>query len=233
MALTDPSQFRGLTRLQDRFDRALAVVSLFHATSGYETVKRTLDIIGSGILLSASAPLLIAIAAAIKLNDGGPVFYWQHRVGRHGRLFRFPKFRSMRLDADQIRAKLMDRNHHGQSVTFKMKSDPRVTQVGRVLRRYSLDELPQLWCVLNGDMSLVGPRPPLPSEVENYTVAHRRRLDVQPGLTCIWQVSGRADIPFVRQVMLDVEYIESQSLKLDLQLLLTTIPAVVKGKGAY
>ena len=127
----------------------------------------------------------------------------------------------------------MKLNHHGDSLTFKMKRDPRVTAVGRVIRRFSLDELPQLVCVILGDMSLVGPRPALPAEVEHYSVADRRRLDVLPGLTCIWQVSGRADVPFVGQVKLDVEYIESQSLPLDLRLLLTTIPALVGGKGAY
>ena len=137
------------------------------------------------------------------------------------------------MDAEARKAALLARNDHGASVTFKMKRDPRVTRVGAVLRRTSLDELPQLWSVLRGDMSLVGPRPPVPSEVARYTPADRRRLDVRPGLTCLWQVSGRGDIPFPEQVELDAEYIESRGFWTDLRLLLRTIPAVVLGRGAY
>ena len=118
-------------------------------------------------------------------------------------------------------------------ITFKMKKDPRITWIGRIIRKLSIDELPQLWCVLKGDMSLVGPRPPVPSEVEKYTLSDRRRLDIKPGLTCIWQVSGRGDIPFKEQVKLDVQYIESQSIWLDIKIILLTVPAVLTGKGAY
>ena len=164
----------------------------------------------------------------------GPVLVWQTRVGRHGRLLRFPKFRSMRVDAEAVKAQLAAANQHGASgVTFKMKRDPRITAVGRLIRKLSIDELPQLWLVLTGDMSLVGPRPPVPSEVERYTVADRRRLDVKPGLTCTWQVSGRSDIPFDRQVELDVEYIQSRSVLVDIGLLARTVPAVLLGRGAY
>ena len=124
-------------------------------------------------------------------------------------------------------------NDHDESITFKMKRDPRVTWIGRIIRKLSLDELPQLWCVLKGEMSLVGPRPPVPSEVAQYTLADRRRLEAVPGLTCIWQVSGRGDIPFDQQVQLDVQYIESQSLWLDIKLLFRTVPAVLFGRGAY
>lgn len=215
------------------FERMFVVATLVAVTNGYSVSKRALDLVGGTLLLICSLPLMVAIAIAIKLDDRGPILHFQRRVGRHGSVFWFPKFRSMRLDADRIRKELMKLNHHGDSLTFKMKRDPRVTAVGRVIRRFSLDELPQLVCVILGDMSLVGPRPALPAEVEHYSVADRRRLDVLPGLTCIWQVSGRADVPFVGQVKLDVEYIESQSLPLDLRLLLTTIPALVGGKGAY
>lgn len=138
----------------------------------------------------------------------------------------------MVINAEEIKDRLLDQSDLGDSVTFKMKKDPRVTWVGRIIRKFSIDELPQLWCVLKGDISLVGPRPPVPREVAEYTLADRRRLDTTPGLTCTWQVSGRSDIPFEKQVELDVKYIESQSLTMDLLLLLKTIPAVLVGKGS-
>src|SRR5262249_49914706 len=145
------------------------------------------------------------------------------------REFTFPKFRSMVINAEQLKAGLLARNDHGDSITFKMKRDPRITWIGRIMRKFSIDELPQLWCVVRGTMSLVGPRPPLPSEVARYSLADRRRLDVTPGLTCIWQVNGRGDIPFDRQVELDIQYIESRSFWLDVCLLLRTIPVVLLG----
>ena len=195
--------------------------------------KRTMDVVGALALLILLLPVFALIGVMIKLEDPGPVLFWQDRVGQWGRLFRFPKFRSMVVDAEARKAKLLASNDHGASVTFKMKRDPRVTRVGAVLRRTSLDELPQLWSVLKGDMSLVGPRPPVPSEVDRYTPADRRRLDVRPGLTCLWQVSGRGDIPFPQQVELDSEYIESRGFWTDVWLLLRTIPAVFLGRGAY
>jgi lipopolysaccharide/colanic/teichoic acid biosynthesis glycosyltransferase len=136
-------------------------------------------------------------------------------------------------EADKKRESLLPYALHPEEKTFKIKRDPRITWIGRIIRKWSLDELPQLWCVLKGEMSLVGPRPPLPQEVEKYTLQERRRLDVRPGLTCIWQVSGRSEIPFSKQVALDVQYIESQSFWLDFKLLLKTIPAVILGRGAY
>jgi lipopolysaccharide/colanic/teichoic acid biosynthesis glycosyltransferase len=139
----------------------------------------------------------------------------------------------MVVDAERLKQELLQCNDHGESVTFKMKNDPRITWIGKLLRKSSFDELPQLWCVLVGDMSLVGPRPPVPEEVARYTLADRRRLNATPGLTCIWQVSGRGRMPFAEQVQLDAQYIESQSLWLDLRLLWRTIPAVLKGEGAY
>lgn len=200
---------------------------------GARALKRLLDVIGALTLSVALSPVFLLIAALIKLTDRGPVLFWQKRVGRWGREFWFPKFRSMVVNAEQLKDKLLEQNDHGQSVTFKMKHDPRITWIGRIIRRGSLDELPQLLCVLKGEMSLVGPRPPVPREVALYTLSDRRRLDAMPGLTCIWQVSGRGDIPFPEQVALDVRYIESQSLWLDIKLLFQTIPAVLLGKGAY
>ena len=197
---------------------------------GTTAVKRIIDIAGSLILLS---PVLVALAALVKLNSNGPVFYRQTRVMKWGRLFQMYKFRSMYCGADRRTDDLLVHNEMVGGVTFKMKKDPRVTGIGSILRRGSIDELPQLWNVLKGEMSLVGPRPPLPSEVAKYSLAERRRLDVTPGITCIWQVSGRSEIPFDRQVELDVAYIESQSLRIDLMLLLKTIPAVLMGRGAY
>lgn len=215
----------GLWRLRRLWSNLIRVATL--------ALKRVVDILGALLLLTLLAPLFAGIALLIKLEDPGPVLFWQDRVGQWGVLFRFPKFRSMVVDAEARKAALLAENDHGSSVTFKMKRDPRVTRVGAILRRGSLDELPQLWSVLRGEMSLVGPRPPVPSEVELYSPADRRRLDVRPGLTCLWQVSGRGEIPFPEQVELDSEYIESRGFWTDVVLLLRTIPAVVLGRGAY
>jgi lipopolysaccharide/colanic/teichoic acid biosynthesis glycosyltransferase len=196
-------------------------------------VKRGLDVMGAGLALLALIPVFVVICVLIQCEDGGPVLFWQRRVGKHGRPFAFPKFRSMVVNAEAKLAQIRAQNQHGDTITFKMKDDPRITRVGKVLRRLSLDEAPQLWCVLTGEMSLVGPRPALPSEVAKYTLEARRRLDVTPGLTCIWQVSGRSNLSFSVQCRLDVEYIEQQSLALDLKLIAKTVPAVLSGKGAY
>jgi lipopolysaccharide/colanic/teichoic acid biosynthesis glycosyltransferase len=200
---------------------------------GTKVLKRTIDIIASSVLLIGLAPLFALVALLIKFTDGGPVFFWQTRVGQYGQEFPFPKFRSMVVNAEALKDSLLDQSDLQDSVTFKMKRDPRITWIGRIIRKLSIDELPQLWCVLKGDMSLVGPRPPVPREVVEYSLADRRRLDAIPGLTCIWQVSGRSNIPFPQQVQLDVQYIQSQSLRLDLKLLFQTVPAVLLGKGAY
>lgn len=205
----------------------------WHRHSG-PALKRALDLLLVIPTLLLLIPLLALVALAIRLQDGGPVLFWQRRVGRHGVEFDFPKFRSMRVNAEAVRAQLMARNQHGaEGVTFKMKCDPRITPLGRLLRRTSLDELPQLWCVLRGDMSLVGPRPPLPSEVARYSQEDRERLCVPPGLTCIWQVNGRSEVPFPQQLEMDLAYIRQPSLWADLWLLLKTLPAVIKGRGAY
>jgi lipopolysaccharide/colanic/teichoic acid biosynthesis glycosyltransferase len=196
-------------------------------------VKRALDVVASIAALVLASPLLMVVALLIKVTDGGPVLFWQTRVGMWGKPFRFPKFRSMVTNAEALRAQLMTANAHGKGITFKIKHDPRITWIGRFIRKTSIDELPQLWCVLKGEMSLVGPRPALVSEVQRYTLDDRRRLDTTPGLTCSWQVSGRSDIPFHEQCRLDVEYIEQQTVFADIKLLLKTIPAVITGRGAY
>ncbi len=196
-------------------------------------IKRALDIGLSIFLLITMTPLFLIVAIAIKLTDGGPILYWQIRVGKWGKEFPFPKFRSMVINADSILEPLLNQSHHQDTRTFKLKNDPRITKIGRFIRRFSIDELPQLLNVLKGDMTLVGPRPPLPREVVQYKLADRRRLDVTPGLTCIWQVSGRGDIPFEGQLQLDSDYIESRNLRLDIIILLRTIKAVLFGRGAY
>jgi exopolysaccharide biosynthesis polyprenyl glycosylphosphotransferase len=178
------------------------------------------------------APLLAIIAFAIKIDSMGPVFYRQERVGKDGRRFNMLKFRSMCEDAE-LRLGTLKQHNEATGPLFKMRCDPRVTRVGRILRRWSLDELPQLLNVLRGEMSLVGPRPPLPAEVEQYEDWELGRLRAVPGLTGLWQVSGRSEVPFHDMVRLDLHYIRNWSLALDLEILLRTIPAVLSNRGAY
>jgi len=194
-------------------------------------LKRTLDVAVASLLLLIALPIVGMIALAIKLSSGGNVLFRQTRCGLNGRFFTLYKFRTMVEDAEERRRELMHLNEMDGPV-FKLRSDPRVTFFGRFLRRYSLDELPQLWNVLRGDMSLVGPRPPIPEEVAKYQRWQRRRLAMKPGLTCLWQVSGRNDVDFDRWMQLDLEYIDSWSPTLDFKILLKTIPAVLSGKGA-
>ncbi len=200
---------------------------------GSYKVKRAVDVAVSGLGLVLLAPLLLAIGLAVRLTSPGPAIFRQVRVGRFGRHFGFFKFRSMYIDAEARKAALLARNESKAGVIFKMRRDPRVTPLGRVLRRLSLDELPQLFNVLLGDMSLVGPRPPLPSEVREYTLEDRKRLNVTPGLTCIWQISGRSELSFAEQVRLDKQYIRTHGLWNDLKILVKTVPAILSGKGAY
>ncbi len=195
--------------------------------------KRVMDIFGSLVGMILLSPVFAVIAVAVKMSSPGPVIFSQIRVGRYGRHFKFYKFRSMRQDAEALKAELMDKNESADGVIFKMKEDPRITKVGRFIRRTSLDELPQLWNVFIGDMRLVGPRPPVPSEVQEYTLEDRKRLDVIPGITCIWQISGRSEIPFNEQVQLDKEYILAPSIWKDIVILFKTVPAILGGKGAY
>ena len=197
-------------------------------------LKRGLDIAGSIAALCLFSPIFLLTAFLIKLEDRGPVFFCQKRVGAGGRLFGMWKFRSMVINADKFKDQLLEANQHGQSaVTFKIKNDPRITKVGRWIRKLSIDEFPQFYNVLRGDMSLVGPRPPVPREVACYKASHLRRLRVKPGITCLWQIGGRAEIDFDGQVRLDLQYIRSSSAFFDIVILLKTLPAVLFGKGAY
>lgn len=198
------------------------------STSG----KRALDLVAGTILLVLTLPIMGLVALAVKLDSPGPIIFRQTRVGKWGKTFTCFKFRSMYIDAEARKKELMALNEADGPV-FKMKNDPRVTRVGRVIRKLSLDELPQLFNIVRGDMALVGPRPPVPSEVAEYEYYQRRRLDTIPGLTGLQQVSGRSDMDFDRWVALDVEYIEKQSLWYDIKILLKTIPAVLFSRGAY
>ncbi len=208
--------------------------------NGAHAAKRLSDIIISLVCLLLASPVFVVIATLIR-RDGGPVFFKQKRVGLHGGEFEMLKFRSMCVDAEAKLAGLLAQNEKAQGVTFKMKDDPRVTRIGRLIRKTSLDELPQFINVLRGEMSIVGPRPPLPREVALYSTSDRLRLHARPGITCLWQVGERQGglweigdrnaIDFDEQVVLDVRYIESQSLLRDLWILFKTVPAIVLGKG--
>lgn len=193
--------------------------------------KRALDIVGAitGILLSS--PIMLIVAIVIKLDQNGPVFFKQQRSGLGGKPFNFYKFRSMVVDAESKKEELMQFNERTGPV-FKMATDPRVTRVGRFIRRWSIDEIPQFFNVLKGDMSLVGPRPPLLDEIDEYEKWHKRRLDIKPGLTCIWQAYARDNKCFDQWVRLDINYVQNRSLLLDLKILLKTIPAVISRKGS-
>lgn len=195
-------------------------------------LKRSLDLLGSIFFLVLCSPLLAVVALAVRIVDGRPILFRQVRIGRNGRRFVLLKFRTMVVDAEGQRLALETLNEAG-GAAFKLRADPRVTRLGRWLRRLSLDELPQLWNVFRGDMSFVGPRPPLPDEVMRYEPWQRRRLRMPPGLTGPAQVCGRSELPFEEWVRLDLEYVESWSLGLDARILLRTIPAVISGRGAY
>ena len=197
-----------------------------------ENIKRGFDLVFGSLGLLLAAPIMLLAAIAIKLDTPGPIIFYQQRVGKWGKPFDCFKFRSMYVDAEARKAELSSLNEADQ-VVFKMKRDPRITRVGYVLRKLSIDELPQLVNVLRGDMSLVGPRPPVPYEVAQYSYEHLQRLDAVPGITGLQQVSGRSDLTFRRWIELDLQYINEQSLLSDIRILLSTIPAVISGKGAY
>ncbi len=196
-----------------------------------DALKRGVDIVLSGLALVTLAPLFLGVAGAIKLTSPGPVFFSQVRVGLRGRHFNMFKFRSMVVDAEKKLEAIRSQNEQTGPV-FKMARDPRITPIGRVLRKYSIDELPQIFNVLRGDMSIVGPRPPVPSEVAQYKPWQRRRLSVRPGLTCLWQVSGRNSIGFDEWMLLDLQYVDQWSLARDVELIGRTVPVVVTGRGA-
>jgi exopolysaccharide biosynthesis polyprenyl glycosylphosphotransferase len=241
-----PSLFNCLPR-KTEIDQigALPMIQLFREplSSTARIVKRGMDILVASFALAVLAPLWLVIAALIKLDSTGGVFYKQERVGMDGRIFLFLKFRTMQTNSDDAAHRDYQRKYiAGQAETnlgdearpvYKLRTDPRVTRVGRVLRRLSLDELPQLLNVLRGDMSVVGPRPPIPYEVEAYELWHRKRLDMKPGLTGLWQVSGRNRLSFEEMVRLDLFYIENWSLLLDLKIILRTLPVMLRGDNAY
>ncbi|KIC69449.1 polyprenyl glycosylphosphotransferase [Pseudarthrobacter phenanthrenivorans] len=215
----------------------VAGLPLIHVTTptlegGQRVAKRLFDVVAGGILVLLSLPVMLAIVIAIKISSPGPVLFKQERVGISGVSFDMLKFRSMVVDAEQLLFELRNRNE-GSGVLFKIKDDPRITPIGKFLRKFSLDELPQLFNVLAGSMSLVGPRPPLPKEVEGYEKDVRRRLLVKPGLTGLWQVSGRSNLSWQDSVRLDLYYVENWSLAGDLLILLKTARAVFKSTGAY
>jgi len=225
-----------LGRAQPVADKAVADGFLHYVSGGappeYRVLKRLFDIAGSAAALWVLFPMLLIVAALVKLTSSGPVFFRQVRVGLHGKKFHMLKFRSMVVNAEELKAKLQALNEQIGPV-FKMKHDPRVTALGRFLRKYSIDELPQLVNVLRGDMTLVGPRPPVPQEVAQYEPWQCRRLSVPPGLTCLWQVSGRNEIDFQDWMYLDLQYIDHWNLGQDLNLLLKTVPVVVSGRGSH
>jgi lipopolysaccharide/colanic/teichoic acid biosynthesis glycosyltransferase len=203
-------------------------------TVGRFDAKRLLDVIVAMTTLIVLSPLFLIVAVIIKLSSRGGVFFTPQRIGKDGVPFTFFKFRSMRVDTHRFRIELLSENVHGNdSITFKLKHDPRTTCIGRVIRKLSIDELPQLWNVLKGDMSLVGPRPPIAEEVARYRPEHHARLSVLPGITCFWQVYGRANLAFEEQFQLDLRYIRTRTFWLDVRLLVLTIPAVLSCKGAY
>ena len=198
----------------------------------YATIKRFFDILFSIIVLAITGPIMLLTAIIIKLTSPGPIVFKQVRVGQGGRHFWCYKFRSMCVDAEAKKQLLMHLNEASGPV-FKIKRDPRITPIGGIIRKLSIDELPQLFNVIKGDMSIVGPRPPIPTEVATYNAHQRGRLAVRPGLTCLWQVSGRSNVSFDRWVELDLLYIETMSFKNDVKIVLKTIPAVMKGSGAH
>jgi exopolysaccharide biosynthesis polyprenyl glycosylphosphotransferase len=201
------------------------------AGKGYFFAKRAFDICASLCAIVVLSPVFIATAIAIRCEDGKAAVFSQRRVGKNGKRFSMYKFRSMRTDAEKLLKKLKEQNE-AEGPVFKMKEDPRITRVGKFIRKYSIDELMQLFNVLKGDMSIVGPRPALPREVSKYDAYARQRLLVKPGLSCYWQISGRSDIGFDEWMQLDVKYIKEMSFLTDLKIILRTIPAVLKGEGA-
>jgi len=194
--------------------------------------KRVLDILVALAAMPFALPVVAIAALLIKLDSPGPVFHRAIRVGRGGRKFTFLKLRSMQEDAEELRGLLLHLNQ-AQGPAFKLHNDPRVTRVGKILRKTSLDELPQLWHVFTGAMSLVGPRPPFPEEVEKYEPWMLKRLSVRPGLTCLWQIRGRSDLSFDEWMRLDIEYVDRYSFPLDMKILILTVPAVLSARGAY
>lgn len=198
----------------------------------YEICKRTIDIIGAGLGLILLSPIIAVVACAVKVTSKGPIFFSQKRVGKNGELFEMYKFRSMVVNAEELKGNLEDQNEMSGPM-FKIKDDPRITKVGKFIRKTSIDELPQLWNVLKGDMSLVGPRPSLPKEVEQFDNWMFKRLSVRPGLTCYWQVSGRNNIDFEDWMKLDCRYVDERNLWIDIKLIFKTVFVLFGDKNAH
>jgi len=198
----------------------------------YEICKRTIDIIGAGLGLILLSPIIAVVACAVKVTSKGPVFFSQKRVGKNGELFEMYKFRSMVVNAEELKENLEEQNEMSGPM-FKIKDDPRITKVGKFIRKTSIDELPQLWNVLKGDMSLVGPRPSLPKEVEQFDNWMFKRLSVRPGLTCYWQVSGRNNIDFEDWMKLDCRYVDERNLWIDIKLIFKTVFVLFGDKNAH
>lgn len=228
----DADTFLELSRLVELESPAIQEEGLLTASWWQLAAKRAIDIVGSLVLVCLLLPVFVVVGLAIAFTSLGPVLYRQQRVGRDGRPFTMWKFRSMYDRAHDQRDRHAEANECSGPV-FKIRNDPRMTPVGRVIRRLSIDELPQFFNVIAGSMSLVGPRPPLPEECVHYDDREMGRLLVKPGITCIWQVSGRSDVDFDTWVDLDLEYIRTWTLRKDVALLLRTVPAVITGRGAY
>ena len=214
-----------------RYDEVFPATVKTNSKTGYEAVKRVFDFVCSLLAIIVLSPLMLVVGIAIKVEDGDPIIFTQTRIGKDGKPFKMYKFRSMWKNAEKYLSKLEDQNEADGPV-FKIEDDPRITRVGKFIRRYSIDELPQLFNIIKGDMSIVGPRPPLENEVECYTSYERQRLNVKPGLTCYWQCSGRSNIGFDEWMELDIKYINERSALTDLKLIFKTIPAVLKHDGA-
>ena len=220
-----------------RYMPTLVVPSAARGSALDLACKRVIDIVLATIGVIVLTPLWLVVAMLIRISDRGPAFFKQTRVGKNGQTFTMYKFRTMRVDAEQVKASLEAANRAdagaGNSVMFKMRDDPRVTRVGRVLRKTSIDELPQLFNVIKGDMSLVGPRPPLPSEVATYEPHVMGKFAVRPGITGLWQISGRSNLSWEETVQLDLDYAATRTLGLDTWILLQTVPALLRQEGAY
>lgn len=201
-------------------------------SAGYKLAKRVMDVVLSSVALVVLSPIFLITAVAIKLEDNGPVFFVQQRAGKDLKPFNIYKFRSMYINADEKLKEMMENNEQ-TGHAFKIKNDPRITKVGKVIRRFSIDELPQLINIIKGDMSIVGPRPLLQFQMEECNTYEKQRLIVQPGLTCYWQIGGRANIKWEEWVELDLDYIEDMGLWTDIKMIVRTIPAVVDSEGAY
>ena len=195
--------------------------------------KRLMDIFISSVMIVLFFPLFCLLGLIITIESKGSVIFCQNRVGLKGKIFKMYKFRSMIIHASRLQEELLNKNESKDGVLFKIKDDPRITKIGKFIRKTSIDELPQLFNVIKGEMSLVGPRPPLEREVELYSIEDRKRLDIKPGITCIWQVSGRSNIPFKQQVLMDKKYIKEHGFLYDIIILLKTIPAILFSKGSY